>query len=514
MTIKNTMLKITTVVAVVFSFVACEDDFETMGSNVIGEPGFSTGLYEDAEITATNNDLAPVQTNNLTRNMLGFYTDPVFGPQTAGIYTQLTLPQSDPSFGIEPVLDSVVLKIPYLSAVEETNEDGETVYKLNYVYGSSPIKLSIQESNYFLNQYDPSTNFQQTQKYYSDLGPQIESNFTGNILYSNESFRPSAKEVLEIDPVTKDTVRLEPTMRLKLSNEYFQSKILDKGGSTELSGQGNFRNYLRGLYFKAEQLGSQGSMMLLNLADADAGIFLYYRTRVVDGSDTDGDGDTTDLVEVKRSFKLTFGPNKVNTFEQETPDFGSSNDLFLKGGEGSMAIIDLFDGPDADGDGVSDELEFLRESEWLINGANLVFYVDREYMAGLNEPERIFLYDLNNNRVLADYYLTGTSSLNESHLLPLETDSEDNGVSYSINISRHINNVINKDSTNVRLGLVVTQNISLISNSAVKQTEGAEVKAVPVGSVITPEATVLYGPNADDADKRLKLKIYYTEPKN
>jgi hypothetical protein len=45
---------------------------------------------------------------------------------------------------------------------------------------------------------------------------------------------------------------------------------------------------------------------------------------------------------------------------------------YLKGGEGSMAILELF-GPDADNNGVADELETIRNSGWLINEANLVF---------------------------------------------------------------------------------------------------------------------------------------------
>jgi hypothetical protein len=46
--------------------------------------------------------------------------------------------------------------------------------------------------------------------------------------------------------------------------------------------------------------------------------------------------------------------------------------LYLKGGEGSMAILELF-GPDADNNGVADELETIRNSGWLINRLNLVF---------------------------------------------------------------------------------------------------------------------------------------------
>ncbi len=518
MNILNTMLKITTVIAVVFSFVACEDDFETVGGNVIGEPGFNADLYDEAQIAVVNNNLAPVQTNNLPVNLLGVYSDPVFGDQTASILSQVSLSANNPDFGDQPVLDSVVLNVPYFSTQIESDADGNPQYKLDSIYGSGSFKLSVLETNFFMNQFDPETNFEQSQKYYSDLGAQIESNLTGELLYENENFRPSAKEVLEYTDT--DTLRHAPRMKIKLDTTFFKKKILDKEGSTELSSMANFRNYFRSLYLEAEKTGENGTMMLLNLAGADAGITLYYTVQVADTGDSDADGDTEDMVGESRSFKLNLGPARVNTFQQEAPTVTDASNLYLKGGEGSMVIIDLFSGTDSNGDNVSDELEYLRGNNWLINEANLEFFVNNSAVSGVNEPERLYLYDLTNNRFLADYVLDSpgqanamNSVSNTGHLGPLKTNENGEGISYKIKLTSHINNILNKDSTNVRLGLVVAENVNLVTNSAVKQTESANVEKVPTTSVITPEATVLYGPAAQDQEKRLKLKIYYTESK-
>lgn len=518
MNIMNTMFKITTVIAVVFSFVACEDDFETVGGNVIGEPGFNTDLYEEAEITAVTNNLAPVQTNNLPLNLLGVYSDPVFGDQTASILSQVSLSAINPDFGDQPVLDSVVLNIPYFSTQIENDADGNTQYRLDSIYGNAPFKLSILETNFFMNQFDPETNFEQAQKYYSDLGEQIEANLTGEVLYENESFLPSAKEVIEYTET--DTLRHAPRMKIKLDTAFFKKKILDKEGSTVLSSMANFRNYFRSLYLKAEKTGEDGTMMLLNLVGADAGITMYYTVQVADSGDDDEDGDSEELVGTPKSFKLNLGPARVNTFEQEAPTVSDAQNLYLKGGEGSMVIIDLFSGVDSNGDNISDELEYLRENNWLINEANLEFFVNKSALSGVNEPERLYLYDLTNNRFLADYILDTqgqanamNSVSNNNHLGPLKTGANGESISYKIKLTKHINNILNKDSTNVRLGLVVAENVNLITNSAVKQTESADVEKVPTTSVITPEATVLYGPAAQDEDKRLKLRIYYTESK-
>lgn len=523
MNLKNTMLKITTVVAVVISFIACEDDFATVGSSVIGEPGFNASLYDDAMISAHSYDLPAVQTNNLPLNLLGVYRDEVFGTQEASVLSNLLLTSENPSFGTEPVVDSVVLAIPYFS--HEVLEDDEVVYALDSIYGSSPFKLTVYESNYFLNTFDPESNFEQAQRYYSNLEPQIMSNINSDVLYENESFEPSAEErteyIVDGSGVT-DTVTKAPALRLTLDKNFFQNKILDKAGTASLLNQSNFKNYFRGLYLKADQVNSGGTMMLLNLLHSDAGITIYYKTRVVDATDLDDDDDFEELIEVRRSYTLKFGGVRVNTFEQEVPQFEGEN-LFLKGGEGSMAVIDLFSGPDADNDGISDELEFLRDNNWLINEANLEFFVNSDYTSGtnLNEAERIYLYDLNNNSILADYILENagvpnptSSAANRLHLQPLVRDENGNGVKYRIRVTNHIDELLNRDSTNVKLGLVVTQNVNLISTYKVLPAANPEVQRVPGGALLTPEATVLYGPNAEDEDKRLKLKIYYTEPKN
>ena len=518
------MLKLTTVVAVVFSLVACEDDYETIGTGIIGEPGFNASLYDDAEISVTNIDLAPVQTNNLPVYLLGVYNDNVFGKRTASILSQVSLTQANPNFGNLPVLDSVVLTVPYFSHEKEPDENGDKVYALDSVYGNAPIKLSVLETNYFLNSYDPETNFEQAQKYYSNMESAILNNLTPNVLYEKENFTPSSQEVVEF-PVSergvRDTVRLAPRMRLKLSEQFFQQKILDMQGTSELSSLSNFRNYFRSIYIKAESTGGQGNMMLLDLTQAEAKITMYYTSTITDKDDWDNDGDITESVDQYGSYSFLLGPGRVNIFDQEVPNFDNDKNIYLQGGEGSMAVIDLFSGPDADSDGVSDELEFLRDNNWLINEANLEFYVNQNYTSGLREPARIYLYDLTNYTLLSDYVLDAQGQLNEpastsnlDHLVPLTKDENGRGEMYKVKLTRHINNILNKGTKNVKLGLVVTGNVNLVANSAVLQTESTEVKRVPVGSLVTPKGTVLYGPNAENEDKRLKLRIYYTEPKN
>ncbi len=508
----------------VLAFTSCDDDFNTIGGRLVGQFD-SIPLYE-AGVIGYSNKIGPVQTNGLPVNSLGVYNDPVYGQQVASVLTQLSLTSNNPEFGTEAVVDSVVLTLPYFSTAVEAGEDGNPIYKLDSLFGNSPYKLTVSRSKFFLNNFDPEADFALAQKYYSDQGPVFENNLVGSPLYTNENFLPSNQEVVhgELNGQNElDTIRATPRLRAHLPVQFFQENIINKEGSLELSNNNNFNNFIRGLYFKAEPLNSNGNMLLLNFANAEAGITIYYTSQVVDASDSDGDDDTSDMVGQASSYKLNFGPNTVNAFSQDLPtgiaseiaetnaQVGAKN-LFLKGGEGAVTVIKLFED--------EAELAELRANNWLINEANLSFFIDQDRVqAGEAEPERIYLYNLKTNQQLFDYLidpsLNNASPLNSviSHSSRLERDESGAGVSYKIRITEHVKNVLNNDFDNVRLGLVVTQNINLVRNSALK-TPIDSITRVPSAAVISPEGTVLHGNLSPNAEKRLKFNIYYTETNN
>jgi hypothetical protein len=515
---------ITVALLMVSAFISCDDDFNTIGGELIGNQLDSLPRY-DAKVVAYSKNIGGVQTNNLPSNLLGVYNDPVYGQQIANVLTQLSLSTNNPLFGTEPSLDSVVMTLPYFNTQTDVNDLGNPVYKLDSIYGDMPFKLKIRRSNFFLNDFNPEANFETRQKYYSDQGPLFKSNLVGDPIYVNESFKPSAREVVFLENISGeiDTIRAKPRLRVNLATPFFQENILDKQGSIELSNNNNFRNFIRGLYFEAEALNDNGSMALLDFTNPEAGITLYYTNLIVDTADADADGDVTEMVGVQNSYKLDFGLNTVNTFSQAlppeilaemesvNPEIGAEN-LFLKGGEGSMVIIELFED--------EAEIEGLRANNWLINEANLTFYVNQEKIqGGESEPERIYLYNLDTNEPLIDYSFDQTfdqvTPLNSviSHSGRLVRNEDKNGISYKLRITEHVNRILNKDSTNVRLGLVVTQNINLIGNSALR-TPLDGITSIPAASVITPEGTVLYGNLEADVSKRLKLNIFYSETNN
>ncbi len=512
------------------SFIACDKDFASIESDIINS-GNATHFDTDHELYSVityNKTLGPVQTNNLPINMWGVFKDQRYGLTTANVVSQLNLPSLNPDFGDGTELDSVILTIPYYSRAVDVNEDGNTVYELDSILGSEPIKLSIYENNYFLRDFDPNSEFDSPQQYYSNASTSDADFISPSQLEGTPIAVISTVDINEFTPNPnpiglKDldgeiTQVLTPSLRLKLDKDFWQQKILDKEGEPELSNQNNFADYFRGIYFKAEALEDNGNMMLLNFLAANAHITLYYT------KDPFTSGDDRD----ESSFQLKFSGNRVNfinnEFEFPLQDGDAVNGdekLFLKGGEGAVAVVNLFNGDD---EGNSPELDQLKANNWLINEANLVFYVDQSIVQD-EEPERIYLYDLENNTPLIDYYLdlgSTTFPVNSrtNHLGRLERvdedDPESEGVRYKVRITQHINNIILNDSTNVKLGLAISGNINIESNTSQYGllTEADEFDKVPGSSIISPRGTVLFGNNTLNEEKKVYLEIFYTDPNN
>ncbi|PKP26063.1 MAG: hypothetical protein CVU03_05145 [Bacteroidetes bacterium HGW-Bacteroidetes-2] len=497
---------------------SCEENFNSVGSDIIGDPNFNFDLYDAASVVGYSRRANPVETTNLPVYQLGVYNDPIFGVTQASVLAQVTLDQVNPTFGLNPEIESVILSIPYFSTSTGTGE--EITYTLDSIFGSSPIKLSVYESNFFLRDFDPNSGFEDAQKYFSNQGPLFQS-FLGELLYENLSFTPSNAQVV-INPGEDTEEKLAPRLRVELPIAFFQQKIISQEGSDVLLNNSNFKNHFRGIYFIAESISAQGNLILFDVNQAK--IEIKYTK--------DNENPTGEITDprLNATLGMSFNGIKVNTFinnfptdiEQvlNNPNTAGEQNLYIKGGAGAFSVIELF-GPDTDGNGVADELDFLRSKKWLINEADLILQVNQDIVQGGNsEPERLFIYDLNNNRVIVDYTLDNLTPASDplnfktNHSGRLKRDASGNGTSYKIKLTNHISHLINRDSTNVRLGLLVTQNINILSSQQLQNTTPPGIDKIPAGSVISPEGTVLYGSQAVDPEKRIKLNIYFTEINN
>ncbi|WP_295335531.1 DUF4270 domain-containing protein [Flavobacterium sp.] len=532
--------------------VSCDKDFNEIGTDIVGDDHFGFDKYTGATVKAYNQKLGPIASNNLPINPLGFYQNPAFGTTQANFVTQVELGTTNPQFNnIDPeeydteptAIDSVVLEVPYFSKV--VSRTGRvTTYKLDSIYGNpeSKFRLSVYQSNYYLRDLDPDQSLGQQQLFYTDMDAEINNFKVPTLLNDlplsdprnnggrqNEAFFYDKNEhmtpIVDAEDNSVDSLRSAPSMRLNLNKEVFTNLILN-APSGQLANNQVFKNYFRGLYFKTESTGNPGSMAMLNFKGGKITIYYNEDQKTID------EGQTV-FTRVNKTLLLNFTGNTVSLLNNsnENPDYlnATANTtqeaarLYLKGGQGAMAVIDVF-GADADNNGIADEIEAIKANGWMINEANLTFYVDQTAMNNTEtyEPNRIFLFDLNNKTQLVDYIFDGSSNgtypkfnkFIHGGIIEKEVVQgvAGRGLKYKIRITNHVRNLISRDSTNVRLGLVVTENINNVGFSKLK-TPNASTLSAPSMSVLNPLGTILYGSDPSvPEDKRLKLEIYYTKP--
>ena len=410
---------------------------------------------------------------------------------------------------------------------------GATVYDIDSLIGNreASFKVKVQELDYFLSTYDPSNNFETFLKYYSN--DQVIENFTGKVLYDGEVeinteeiviYKEDDPDTDDVDESTQVKERLTPRLRIPIDKDYMQSKIIDMEGNIDLSNQDNFNLYFKGLFLSTYDF-SDPLLLILNYADASINIVYEYDRYNRNDTTDDTSDDTIDREE--KTFKLNLTGNQINIFKQDplSPEISkalnsNSEDLkrvYLRGGEGIMMEIDLFD----DGTG-NDILGEIKSNGWLINEANLTMYIDKEAIdmsGGIIEPSRLFLYDIEGKAPVVDYFIDQSQGQKPKdqkavHSGLIEIDEDKKGIKYKIRISEHVKNIIRNDSLNKKLALVVSSDITNAVNTELKNND--ELEYIPVSSVINPLGTILYGPNPEpiNHDKRFRLELFYTEINN
>ena len=544
---KFNFLKILLIALIITS---CEKDFASFDSGVINSDNainFSTNSVEYS-LTSRSEMVNPVQTNNLPSFLLGSYNHPQFGKSNSSFVGQMVPSEYNHDFGDNVVLDSVVLTIPYYSRGIDTSEEGDITYEIDSVYGDSPIKISVFRNNFFFRTFDPFSDFDTSQSYFSNGSLSVEEvidsgQLEGELLFEIDDFVPSADQInlTQIDTTGNPFVaqRIAPALRFKLNNpneNFWESNFFENEGNQVLTNEPNFKEFFRGLYIKVES-SSDGSMMLLNFASSNTKLTIHYTS---DNTNI-GDSDTGSVDEIETNqheYVMNFSGNLINLFENETVvdvdlmDQSNGNEnIYLRGGEGIISTIDLFSGTiiGDDGEEIS-EFDLFKDFFYdeisdepirIINEAYIEFFVNQGF-SNNDEPERIYLYNYEQNSALIDYFLDqSVSSLTINakinHLEPLVRDSldDDRGIKYKIRITEHLNNLILRDSTNAKLALGVISDVASVQNFKILgDNSDTENKSLASGVILSPKGIILHGNLSSDIEKRPRIKIYYTEPED
>ena len=408
------------------------------------------------------------------------------------------------------------------------------VYEIDSIYGNreATFNLKIYELTSYLNDLDPANNFETTQAYYSTQD-YFEQGFYNAVLFDDLvslnfdeirfNFKEDDPSTENIDETTQVETRLSPRLRVPLDISFFQEKLINKEGSIDLETVINFQETLKGLIIHADNF-SDDIYMLLDINNAAINIVYEFDDYQTKGTPDDVSDDVVEKVE--REFSLGFNGITVNTLKNSLFDTAIQEQLILTNSNipserlyvrsGSLlGKVRLFENENTDDNQL---IEGLRSKSWLINEANLIFYIDpaltssKELLA-----QRLYLFDYNTGFPLSDYFIDGSVSSSGRNSNKnvfgglLEYDENNVPYRYRFNITDHVSNIIRNDSINFDLGLVVSADIdNLTPINAI--TDSEEELVYPLTASLNPLGVVLIGshPDTSSEDKRVRLELVYS----
>ena len=276
--------------------VGCNSDADDLGLQFFenNEAQGEQAAYDLVAYNVSNNDVVRSDSYSLKKATLGAFNEIQFGIQKSAYVTQVRLSKYAPDFGTNPVVDSVVLEIkPEYDATTKTTSTTNITYKgqaaKQTLTAYSAVKYGNPASAMTINVNEITTDLGST-------GTEILSNrsVTGGILLGTKSFTGNSIAV-SINKVSDNTALLtkDAGLRIPLNASYFQTKIADKGGASELSNESNFVNYFKGLKISVQE----NDGYLINFAPDQLTMTMYYTY-----------GDASDRKEGTYSFNLA-SPN-------------------------------------------------------------------------------------------------------------------------------------------------------------------------------------------------------------
>lgn len=499
----NKIYKLLFLAIALMSLGACSDNsFNELDNALLKEPNYLTNVFTPTISVEQINQTA-VQTNGLGGYLLGKYTQVPFGTKSVTIVAQVDLPVANPTFGATSQADEVrtnkneretvteaYLYLPFYtpnSLLKEPNYQKDTEYQLDSIYGnkSASFKVAVNELNYYLSDIDTDL---KSKVYYSNdsdvsshIGNTITPATNAAITIDNKPMVRYQFDAKTLSTTTKQYDIQAPGLRVPLDASFFQQKIIDKEGSTELSSSERFKRYFKGIAISLNDLSDE-VMMLMDLSAAKIEVVYTY-------------SGTTALS--KKRFDMPLKGVAMNLINQSGSQLNAPNKFYLGGAMGSTISLTIAAG----------DIARMKNEKMMITDASIILSVDQS-VTYKKEPERLFIYKAASGTTLIDYNFDPTANGQTSayselvHLSKLHKENN-KGAYYRVRITNHLMNLINNNNAvNEPLAIAVASNVKNTNSLAYKQ--GSQTGKVPQTSVVTPLGTVI-----TDA----KLIIHYTKVK-
>ncbi|TVR78936.1 MAG: DUF4270 family protein [Chitinophagaceae bacterium] len=356
-------------------------------------------LTDTLTINATTVKSNPLRTDNLSSYTLGRIDENVFGSTNSSIYTHLRLPFNNVDIGNNLSLDSVVLMLRVTGAYGDI---------------SAPSTFVVKEMT--------------------------ESMLSGEEYFSNKTFSTGSTEIGMLENTIinfEDSISINgelkpPHIRIPLSQS-FGNNILSQSGTSNMTGNTNFLNFLNGIHISADSNTVNSAIYYINLVSPFSKVVFYYR-------DSNNEPETFELQISNESVKVNnhkhnFQNAVINDFIQESVEGQNDSVLFLKPLTGTVGMLKFPHLGELKGKAVN-------RAELIVELKSDPLGLDSLYTA----PDRMSLNAVNedgSNDFILDQFLS------VDYFGGFKEETEVDGVNkiiYRFNVGRHIQELLRKDN--------------------------------------------------------------------
>jgi len=410
---KNLFLRKALLLSVLFLMVlmSCKKDGELFPE--FNNENLTIHFTDTLNIVTTLLKDDSIRTDIAGANLLGIYNDSVFGPASASFYTEITLAGSNVNFENNAVIDSVVLSMKYVG--------------VNSLYGSIVAPMNIEV-------------YRLTQQ------------LTASAYYSNDilTYNPTPLGSLSFLPNLTDTVQVTQNgsttwqaahIRIPLSNTFGQ-EILDAGKDANvIANNTDLKALVNGLYITPSTnvtnttlSKSEGAILYLDMNSSLSTLTVFY-------SNDNGSEKSYSFIINSESKKFNHFEHNYTGTEIEKQLTNVANDSTLTyvqamGGVKTKLMIPNLKNLSSDGKIIVNKAEIIFPVSEI--GDNLAS-IPTLALTGINaNNEATFLIDYFENAA----YFGGTYNASNK--------------TYTFNISRHIQDLINNNTVDYGMYLIAT----------------------------------------------------------
>lgn len=239
---------------ITLALTACKKKETMVGKDAFDANGLLNSTEVDIPLRTYTIEEDSVVSKNQLHALLGAYNDPKFGTVDASFYTQISLDNpGSTSFGVNPMVDSIVLSLQYTGYYGENKAQTFEVYEL--ADDLSAVSDSI---------------------YYSFTTKNV--NPTNLVFPGKETItpQPSVKSVVGTDT-------LAAQLRIPLKNS-LATYLIDGVALGKYASQDLFHEYFKGIYIKVSDPNppsGQGAVYYFSLSAINSKLTIYYKNDAI-----------------------------------------------------------------------------------------------------------------------------------------------------------------------------------------------------------------------------------------